>query len=115
MMIGARCDPQFGPLVLCGFGGIDVELTRDVAVALAPVSLERARSMILSLRRAPLLTGFRKRAPLDVDALADAVCRVSQLACALQGRITEIDVNPFVLGVRGGVAVDALVVTALET
>ncbi|NBS97580.1 MAG: hypothetical protein EBT08_15780, partial [Betaproteobacteria bacterium] len=107
MMIGARCDPQFGPLVLCGFGGIDVELTRDVAVALAPVSLERACSMILSLRRAPILTGFRKCPPLDVNALADAVCRVSQLVCALQGRITEIDVNPFVLGVRGGVAVDA--------
>jgi len=115
MMIGARCDPQFGPLVLCGFGGIDVELTRDVAVALAPVSLERACSMILSLRRAPILTGFRKCPPLDVNALADAVCRVSQLVCALQGRITEIDVNPFVLGVRGGVAVDALVVTAPET
>lgn len=114
MMIGARRDPQFGPLVLCGFGGVDVELVHDVAVALAPVSREQARRMILSLRRAPLLTGHRGRLPLDVDALADAVCRVSQLACALRGQVAEIDVNPFVLGARGGVAVDALLVTEPE-
>lgn len=110
MMIGARRDAQFGALVLCGFGGIDVELTRDVAVALAPVSREQARDMILSLRKAPLLTGFRNMPALDLDALADAVCRVSQAAADLQDAVAEIDVNPYILGVDGGVAVDALVV-----
>lgn len=110
MMIGARQDAQFGPLVLCGFGGIDVELTRDVAVALAPVSRDQAREMILSLRRAPLLTGFRNTPSLDVDALAEAVSRISELAAALRDTVDEIDVNPFIIGPRDGVAVDALFV-----
>ena len=114
MMIGARRDPQFGPLVLCGFGGIEVELVRDVAVALAPVSRSQALAMIRSLKKAPLLTGFRGRPPLDVEALADAVCRVSRLACALRGAVAEIDVNPFILGAQGGTAVDALVVIEPE-
>jgi acetate---CoA ligase (ADP-forming) len=110
MMIGARRDLQFGPLIMCGFGGIEVELTRDVAVALAPVSRDQAKEMILSLKRAPLLQGFRKLPPADIDALADAVCRVSELASDLQDEIAEIDVNPFILGTTGGVAVDALIV-----
>ncbi len=114
MMIGARRDPQFGPLVLCGFGGIEVELVRDVAVALAPVSRAQALAMIRSLKKAPLLTGYRRLPPMDVDALADAVCRVSQLACGPSGEIAEIDVNPFILGTRGGTAADALVVIEPE-
>lgn len=112
MMIGARQDAQFGPLVLCGFGGIDVELTRDVAVALAPVSREQAREMILSLRKAPLLTGFRNMPALAVDSLAEAVSRVSEMAAGLQDAVAEIDVNPFILGAQGGIAVDALIVRA---
>ena len=110
MMLGARLDPQFGPIVLCGFGGVEVELTRDVSVALAPVNREQAMEMILSLKKAPLLNGYRKLPRLDVDALADAVCRVSALASDLQDAIAEIDVNPFILGTQGGVAVDALIV-----
>ena len=110
LMIGARQDPQFGPIVLCGFGGVEVELTRDVAVALAPVTREQATDMIMSLKRAPLLRGFRKLPPLDIGTLADSVCRVSELAADLQDVIEEIDVNPFILGTKGGLAVDALVV-----
>ncbi len=110
MMIGARVDPQFGPLVLCGFGGIGVELTGDVAVALAPVDRKQAIAMIRSLKGARMLTGFRNLPPLDVDALAEAVCRVSELVADLQDVIGEIDVNPVIVGVRGGLAVDALIV-----
>jgi acyl-CoA synthetase (NDP forming) len=110
LMIGARQDPQFGPLVLCGFGGVEVELTRDVAVALAPVTREQAMQMIMSLKRAPLLRGFRQLPALDTGTLADAVCRVSELATDLQDSIAEIDVNPFILATNGGMAVDALVV-----
>lgn len=114
MMIGARRDPQFGPLVLCGFGGVEVELVGDVAVALAPVSRPQALAMIRSLERAPLLAGWRGQPSLDVDALADAVCAVSMLAAAARDRIAEIDVNPFILGTKGGLAVDALVVLEPE-
>jgi acyl-CoA synthetase (NDP forming) len=110
LMIGARNDPQFGPLILCGFGGIDVELTHDVAVALAPVSRDEALKMIGSLKRAPLLCGYRNLPPLDTALLADAVSRVSALAVDLKDEIDEIDVNPFILGTGGGVAVDALII-----
>jgi len=110
MMIGARADAQFGPLVLCGFGGIDVELTRDVAVALAPVDREQAREMILSLKKAPLLTGFRNMPALALDDLAAAVSRISEMAADLQDAVAEIDVNPFILGKQDGIAVDALIV-----
>ncbi|HMN82302.1 MAG TPA: acetate--CoA ligase family protein [Burkholderiaceae bacterium] len=111
MMIGARRDPQFGPLVLCGFGGVDVEVDPDVAVALAPVSRPQAEAMIRSLRKARLLQGHRGRPALDIDALADAIVRVSELAWQLRDRISEIDVNPFIVGTRGGIAADALIVT----
>ncbi|WP_454689712.1 acetate--CoA ligase family protein [Achromobacter aloeverae] len=110
LMVGMRRDPQFGPLVLCGFGGIDVELVRDVAVSLAPVDREQARAMILSLKKAPILTGYRNRPALDLDALIDVVCKVSALALEMQDSVAEIDINPFILHARGGMAVDALIV-----
>lgn len=114
MMLGARRDPQFGPMVLCGFGGVEVELTRDVSLALAPVTREQALEMITSLKKAPLLSGFRKLPPLDIEALADALCRVARLATDLQDTIEDIDINPFILGTRGGVAVDAFIVRSGE-
>jgi acyl-CoA synthetase (NDP forming) len=113
LMIGARNDPQFGPLILCGFGGIDVELTRDVAVALAPVTRDEALKMIQLLKRAPLLCGYRKLPPLDTAIFADAVSKVSALALDLKDEIDEIDVNPFILGTSDGVAVDALIIRRL--
>jgi acyl-CoA synthetase (NDP forming) len=114
LMIGARNDPQFGPLILCGFGGIDVELTRDVAVALAPVTPDEALRMIRSLKRAPLLCGYRRLPSLDIARFADAVSKVSALAVDLKAEIDEIDVNPFILGTGGGVAVDALLVRRIH-
>lgn len=110
MMIGARVDAQFGPLVTCGFGGIAVELTRDVVTALAPVDTRQALEMIRSLKGYRLLTGFRRLPALDVDAFADVVCRLSRLAADLAPEIEEINVNPVVLRTRGAIAVDALVV-----
>lgn len=110
MMVGLRIDAQFGPLVTCGFGGIAVELNRDVTSALAPVDMDRARAMIASLRGYPLLTGFRRLPPLDVEGFAQVVCRVSELAVDLADVIAEIDVNPVILDTDRAVAVDALVV-----
>jgi acyl-CoA synthetase (NDP forming) len=110
MMVGGRIDAQFGPLVTCGFGGIAVELNADVASALAPVDMARARAMIASLRGYPLLTGFRLLPPLDIEAFAQVVCRVSELVADLADAVAEIDVNPVILGRNWVVAVDALVV-----
>jgi acyl-CoA synthetase (NDP forming) len=110
MILGVRRDEQFGPLVVVGFGGIEVELTRDVVVGLAPVDRAEATRMIGTLKRSPLLTGFRNMPPLAVDALADAVVRLSELAWQLRDEVSEIDINPFILGEHEGIAVDALVV-----
>jgi acyl-CoA synthetase (NDP forming) len=110
MVVGARNDPQFGPLVTVGMGGVLVELLRDVQVALAPVTPAEARHMIERLKGRPLLDGFRGSKPASVEALVDIVVRLSELAADHADRIDEIDVNPVLLGESGGVAVDALLV-----
>lgn len=110
MMVGARNDPQFGPLVTVGLGGIWVEVMRDTAFSLAPVSRLEAREMIQSLKSYKLLTGFRGTPPADIEQLVDTVCRVSELAADLSDEIAEIDVNPVLTGPDGCIAVDALVI-----
>src|SRR5207248_819351 len=90
VIVGARRDPQFGPVVLVGLGGIAVEILKDVALAPAPVTAERARGLLDALRAAPLLHGARGRPPLDVAAVADAVVRVSWLAAGLGPRLVDL-------------------------
>jgi acetyl-CoA synthetase (ADP-forming) len=108
VIVGARRDPQFGPVVMVGLGGIAVEILKDVALASAPVSAERARAMLDSLAAAPLFTGARGRPPLDIAAIVEAVVRVSWLAADLGARLIDLEVNPLIVGrVRAGaVAVD---------
>jgi acyl-CoA synthetase (NDP forming) len=110
VIVGARYDEQFGPLISCGMGGTAVEVMRDVAVALAPVGREQAMDMIRSLRGHRLLGGFRGAPPVDIDSFAEIVSRVSILAWDHGASIREIDVNPVILRADGGTAVDALVV-----
>jgi acyl-CoA synthetase (NDP forming) len=110
MVVGARRDPTFGPIVMVGLGGLFVEHVADVAFGLAPVTREQARAMLRSLRAWPLLTGARGRPPADVDAIADALVAVSHLALAGQAFIREIDVDPLIALTAGAVAVDGLIV-----
>jgi acyl-CoA synthetase (NDP forming) len=109
VIVGARRDPQFGAVVLVGLGGIAVEILKDVALAPAPVSAVRARALIDALTAAPLLHGTRGRPPLDVDAIVDAVVRISWLAADLGARLVDLEVNPLIVRRAGGgaVAVDA--------
>ena len=83
VIVGARRDPHFGPIAMVGLGGIAVEILKDVVVAPAPLSPDRARAMLAALRMAPLLAGARGRPPLDVDAIVDALVRLSWLAADL--------------------------------
>jgi acetyl-CoA synthetase (ADP-forming) len=108
VIVGARRDPHFGAVVMVGLGGLAVEILDDVALAPAPVSVGRARTMIGTLRGAPLLTGARGRPPLDVDAIAAAVVSVSWLAADLGARLVDLELNPLIVGRRGkgAVAVD---------
>ena len=111
LLVGARWDHRFGPIVLVGLGGLFTETLEDVAVALAPVDAAEAESLLHSLRAAPLLRGARGRPPLDVPAAAAAVKRLSQVA-ASHPEIAEIEVNPLLVSPDGALGLDARVVRA---
>ncbi len=112
IVIGARVDPQFGPLIVVGSGGVLVELLRDSAVALAPIGRQSALALLHRLKGVRLLTGFRGSKPVDLVAIADAVCRVSELIADHRDAIVEIDVNPLICSADGVLAVDGLIVRA---
>jgi acyl-CoA synthetase (NDP forming) len=113
LVVGARRDRSFGPLVLVGVGGVQAELYRDVEIALAPVSESDALDMLANLRGYPLLQGWRGRPPVDVLAAARTVAAVS-LLLARDESVVECEINPLRVGRDGALAVDALVV-AVET
>jgi acyl-CoA synthetase (NDP forming) len=110
VMVGARVDPQFGPLVVVGLGGILVELLQDSAIDLAPVAPWQARAMLERLRGRRLLEGFRGMPSVDLDALADVVARLSEFIADQQETVAELDVNPLICHGAKIVAVDALIV-----
>ncbi|MCH5675629.1 acetate--CoA ligase family protein [Streptomyces gilvus] len=112
LIVGARRDPVFGPVVVVGLGGVLVEALADSRVAVAPIDTDTARRLLLSLRGSRLFEAVRGGPPRDIDAAAEAVARVSWLAADLSEEIAELDVNPLLLGQQGHgvVAVDALVV-----
>ena len=100
LIVGARRDPRFGPLVLVGLGGIYAELLRDVRVALAPAGADELEELLLSLRGAGVLTGARGRAPVDVRAAAEAAAALSRVAAA-HPEIAEIEINPLLVTAVG--------------
>lgn len=108
MYIGLRRDPQFGPIVLLGMGGVAVEIMKDLAIATAPVCRDRALEMIDGLRMSPLLKGARGRPLVDIDALVDAIVRVSWLAADLDTALVDLEINPLIVRKKGdgAVAVD---------
>ena len=107
---------SFGPCVLCGLGGVFVEVFKDTSLLPAPVSEAEARAMVEQLKSLPLLTGYRGGRPLDIDALAGLIARVSEFAAAHRDELEELDLNPVFVYERGkGVcAADALVVLSKE-
>lgn len=111
-ILGARFDPQFGPLVVLGAGGVLVELLADSASALAPLDEAAAGRMIDSLKAAKLLAGLRGKPALDRGALQATLVGFSRLVAALGPLVAEIDVNPLIVHPAGAVAVDALIVPA---
>lgn len=112
MIAGVVADPDFGPLVMVGLGGVHVEAMRDVAFAPVPVTRIQATALIDRLRGRPLLNALRGAPAADVGALADLLVSLSRLADANRDRIAEIDLNPVALYDEGkGLAVlDALIV-----
>lgn len=111
-ILGVKRDPVFGPVVLFGLGGIFVELLGDVTQRLAPFGVEEAHEMMREVKGFPLLDGARGAEPSDVDALAQALSRLSVFADENADRIESIDINPFLVLPKGqgALAVDALIV-----
>jgi acetate---CoA ligase (ADP-forming) len=111
MMIGARVDPTFGPVVLVGDGGKYVEALGDFTVLVPPFSADDVRQALMSLRIAPVLRGVRGEPPLDLTPLCDAAVRLGQIIAAASPRIASIDINPVMVGAAGEpfAIVDALV------
>jgi acetyltransferase len=105
VLVGISRDPQFGPVVAFGLGGIYTEVLRDVALRVAPVDHGEAHAMIRSLRGYGILAGARGQKPLDLPALADVIVRVSELPFAYP-EIAELDLNPVFASPAGAVAGD---------
>ncbi len=113
VLVGVQRDPNFGPIVVFGLGGIYVEVLKDVTFRLAPMRPLSAQHMVESVRAYPLLAGVRGEPPSDVAALVEAIERVSQLAVE-RPEVSELDLNPLIVRAagQGVVAVDARVVLA---
>ena len=117
LIVGARIDPVFGPVVSVGPGGIFTELLGDVAIALAPLDRSQALALIRSLAAFPLLDGARGKPRADIGAAADAVVALGHFIATNRDAVAEVEVNPLVLREdgRGAVALDALIVPAEQT
>ena len=111
-IVGVSYDEQLGPFLLFGTGGVMVEVYNDVALRLCPITRQDALEMIDQVKGGRLLRGFRGAPAADVDALADTLVRVSQMATQLEGSLGELDINPLMAlpAGQGVKAADALVV-----
>jgi succinyl-CoA synthetase beta subunit len=112
IFVGARVDPDFGPLIAVGAGGVQVELYKDIAVSLAPLDLDGAMQAIGRTRVAKLLTGFRGAPRADVDALAQTMSALSCFVSDHAERLLEVEINPLAVmaGEGGCVALDCVIV-----
>jgi acyl-CoA synthetase (NDP forming) len=117
VIIGVNNDPQFGPTVMFGLGGIFVEILKDVSLRVAPLALDDALEMVREIKGYKILSGARGRAKADIPAIADTLVRVSRLALDLESHLSELDINPLLalpepLGVR---VADGLVIRRSTT
>lgn len=108
VILGMSRDPQFGPLLMFGLGGIYIEVLKDVTFRIAPIGPNEAEEMIHEIRSLPLLKGVRGEKPVDINALVDAILRLSQLVTDFPD-ILEMDINPLIVFPEGGgaMAIDA--------
>jgi len=115
LVLGAHVDPEMGPVIMAGRGGVELELAPDVALAAPPLDERSAKALIAQTRVSKLIGGYRGKPALDGETLTRALIGVSQLIMSAQGQIQSIDINPFLLKRKGGVALDALVVLTADS
>ena len=114
LLIGAKRDKVFGPVIVFGMGGTLVELWQDTNIALAPLNRITAQRLMENTKAYQLINGFRNRPKVDIEALQDLLVRFSQLVVDFP-EIEEIDINPFAIDEEGGFALDAHIVLARES
>lgn len=114
VIVGARRDTLFGPVVVVGLGGILVELFKDVSLRLAPVTVEGAHDMIRELRALPLLRSYRGKPASDIGALAKTIAAVSRFAADNEDALDSVEINPLVVlpEGQGAIALDAVIATS---
>lgn len=110
IIIGSKDDPQFGPVVLAGLGGTSVEVYRDVAVRMAPMTAAVALNALESLKGVVLLKGYRGGSEVKIDSLTDLMVRFSEMAFSLDEMVESIDCNPVMCGAAGSVVADARII-----
>jgi hypothetical protein len=110
LVVGARNDPLFGPLIVVGLGGILVEVLQDSAIAPAPVSPQEAGAMLRQLKGVKLLEGFRGMPGVDMARLAQVISNVSRFVSDHRDTVAELDVNPLICSGDRITAVDGLIV-----
>lgn len=109
LIVGVNCDPVIGMYVLIGFGGILTEIVADSCIILMHADGEEILKAILSLKMAPLLTGYRGKPKADLGAIVDAIVAVQNFAIEHQGKLSELDINPLIVTEDGAIAADALI------
>jgi len=109
VIIGMSKDPQFGPVIMFGFGGVLVEILKDISFRIVPVSKRDANEMIKEIKGYPLLQGYRGQEAVDIPSLEELIVKVSQLA-EQNPQIKELDLNPIFAYKDGSTAVDARIV-----
>ncbi|MBX5329184.1 MAG: acetate--CoA ligase family protein [Candidatus Bathyarchaeota archaeon] len=109
IIVGAIKDPQFGPSIMFGLGGIFVEVLKDVTFRVAPITEEEAREMIMEVKAYPLLKGYRNQPPADIDAIVKILLNTSKLVMEHQ-EIKELDLNPIMVYEKGAKTVDARII-----
>lgn len=109
IIVGATKDPQFGPALMFGLGGIFVEVLRDVAFRIAPITEEDAREMITEVKAYPILKGYRGQPPADIEAIVKILLNTSKLVMEHQ-EIKELDLNPIMVYEKGAKTVDARII-----
>jgi acetyl-CoA synthetase (ADP-forming) len=109
VIVGSTKDPQFGPALMFGLGGIFVEILKDVAFRIAPITEADAREMIAEVKGYPILKGYRGQPPADIDALVKILVNTSKLVMD-HDEIKELDLNPVMVYEKGAKAVDARII-----
>jgi len=110
MILGLKRDPQFGPVIVLGFGGVLAETFADAQFALPPFNANHARRCLDRMRLRPLLDGVRSAPKVDIDAFCKMAEQFSVMAHALRDVLAEVDMNPVIVNEGGAVAVDAFLV-----